>query len=283
DNNDYLFYKIIRNKTLFNVILYHLKLFNKYSIVKETLFGGMEKINNFEYREYIGKLIFVNYRNHLSENTIPNTLSNLKFGYLFDSELRIGDIPPSVETFHMGRRYMGEILPGVIPASVKKLKLSSLFNKQLSIGSIPESVTCLHFNDHYNRQLSIGIIPNNVVKLTLSKSFNQILNVGDLPQSLTYLKFGWCWNQKIERNSIPPKVETLIFGSYFLNKCQPLLPGDLPFGLKHLELGHSFKHVTLMTDITSIFFEKLPLKESLIRRPSTIPSSVTFLKIGNEI
>ncbi|EGC40480.1 hypothetical protein DICPUDRAFT_44541 [Dictyostelium purpureum] len=241
-DNSTLFFKIWRNRYLFNLIIYFLKNCNLHYY-------------NVLVRSYLIKDSFINElkEGYITSLTLYSNASKQKLLNIFQI------LPKTIESIQFGdHAFNEEFLVGEIPHFIERIVFNLKWNRNIELNVLPSRLKTLVFNQEYNSPILPNVLPPSLTHLEFGNDFNHPLGPGVLNQGLKVLKFSHIseFNQKLQENSLPSSLETIRFGKFY-NKGIKL--NVLPPTLTHLEF--------LVIDIVL---------------PSSFPANnITYLKFGN--
>lgn len=247
-------------------------------------------VTHLNFNQYGGKIL---------PNSIPNHITHLDFGDIYNQHTKLDMIPYGTQFLRFGKN----------------------FNNCIDIDAIPNTVTNIIFNMYrYDQILDKFVIPDSVLDLTIDISKNYRINNGDLsssiecikimgdvilcsgsipsvkylefggifnnklcaetiPESVTHLKFIGLFNQLLYPGTIPNSVKYLVLGGYY---TQQLICGCIPDSVTHLEFGDYFDqklHPGIIPEyVTHLTFGNFFNQEI---KKSVIPNSVTILSFGH--
>ncbi|KAM9957632.1 hypothetical protein ACTFIW_012598 [Dictyostelium discoideum] len=216
-NKEEIFFKIWRNISIRNEILYHLRLYNIY-LNNEIEFYGFSRILNYKYKNYLNK-IKVTKCHSFSGEILPYGITEISFDFLKLSSFDENTIPTSIYTINFGIRCEFDKI-NVIPNSVKTIKFRDLEREPLKIGILPSSLTCIEFNNEYNQPIQSGVLPSTIKSIKFGNSFNQSIKGDWIPQNIESLKFGKEFMQPIQdiNQYLPKSITSLILPIRYLNE-----------------------------------------------------------------
>lgn len=120
--------------------------------------------------------------------TLPEGITHLKFGSLFDKPLE--KLPKTLKYLYCSQFWNHPL--DNLPNGLLYLNTGDLFNN--NVDNLPDSIAELVFGMHFNKP--IKKLPSNLKKLTFGFSFNQPID--NLPDSITHLTLGQDFNQPID-------------------------------------------------------------------------------------
>ncbi len=174
----------------------------------------------------------------LSVNSLPSSLIELEFGFVFRQELVFGILPANITKLNLGGVNQ-KLTSCILPSNLINLNLGN--NKILTQNLLSASLTTLNLGHNFNQTLHPNLLPADLTKLYFGDSYNKTINLGTLPNKLIKIYFGHEFNQPFVSGSIPHSIQKLKFG---INYNQPLIDINqetiLPSNLIFLQLGHHF-------------------------------------------
>ena len=215
----------------------------------------------------------------LSHDTLPATLTHVKFGPKFDNgnfPLEKNVLPPGLkyckfnhdimhpsdqnifpedlEHLIFGYSFTNGGIPitrEIFPPNLKSLTFCSLRNRDIEPGIFPLNLKSLTFEmcmEEPDKPLRPGMFPETLTHLSLGYSFEndrQPLQPGLFPKTLTHLTFGNEFangNRPLQIGIFPDTLTHLTFDTAFQNGGKPLDEGVFPTSLKYLDVGFHFKN-----------------------------------------
>ncbi|KAN0033228.1 hypothetical protein ACTA71_002652 [Dictyostelium dimigraforme] len=301
--NDRLFFKIWRNKSIRNQILYQLKVSNNHISRRIFTLGDLldGKFRSNEFKDY--------FKNLLIKNSFKETEINNNQSQMLTFEIIKQQLPPSVDTLQILPFQEKQQLPfkiSYLPETITNLKLYSNKNNSIlnedTFDMVNRNLKSLHLqvpdiqwyyddiddgNDYYNEENKNG---NRIIKsppppqqqqqvilkssmflgltsLNISIKFNNEILPNVLPQTLNKLILSPNFNKALQVGSLPQSLTHLEFGRDFNQPLQPIQV--LPTQLKYLYFGQSFNQSIDNLPISNLqvlefsFFNRLSTKLKL--------------------
>ncbi|KAN0003766.1 hypothetical protein ACTFIZ_009924 [Dictyostelium cf. discoideum] len=220
-DNEELFFKVWRNVYLRNkCIFYHLRNFK---IANLNIKHSFESLREYPLRNYLTGLKISNdetlendkiFGSPIPNKIIPNSVELL----IINQNLLIskGDLPDSIHTLTLGKRFRESITNDIIPKNLIKLKLGNntiidknfILPKNLKFLSI-ERKSQLSLLDQITSSIEfLGInecdvttkIPTTIKSLGLTSQFHNKLP--EIPQNIEYLHIGNKFNKEIDFSNL---------------------------------------------------------------------------------
>ncbi|EGC36934.1 hypothetical protein DICPUDRAFT_77451 [Dictyostelium purpureum] len=246
-NNNRLFYLLIKNKTIFKIILKFLKLLNFKNLLKKYY----DQYSNFYWcndKYFTSSIIIKTDYKDIAElprflECLPENVSSLSF----DS----GIVEINVKELN-------------IPETLKHLDLDKICIVTDGFSDVQEEVQEIEKYAKVFNSLKKFKIPGNI-KIKALPSF----------QSLTSLDVGNTFSKKLEASYLPPNLESLRLGKAYLHKIEK---GVLPGSLKSLIIASNYDHpaMELPENLKILHFEK-GSKNISVSILKCVPNSVTNL------
>lgn len=249
------------------------------------------------------------------ESLLPDSLTYLDLGHMFNQPLEIGSLPSGLIELHFGVSLMDTFQSNfdhpfkknVLPGSLKKINLcSARFNQSLD-PVFPESLESLCLGFGFNQPINHGVLPQKLIKLKFGQhsQFMQSLKPGVLPDSLMKLSFKHHY-LRLENNVLPESLVHLkARESWFVLLMEPyvfpkklvrlsILSDDYShYNEKHtIILPKTITHLTFITRCGKIKpLNKYIFPESLLClkfigpfnqpiKKNVLPKSLTHLEFG---
>eukprot|EP01132_Coremiostelium_polycephalum_P005098 gene5098-6345_t len=211
----------------------------------------------------------------LAPGCFPDGIETLDFGYYFSksADLVPGVIPYSVKNLKI-LNYDSALKKGVIPPSVEILELGSQLRLPIGRGVIPNGVKVLTFGTYFNQPILKDSIPDSITQLNIAtKNIPPILSPEILPPNIS-IKHIFTLEPLTPNTFLPPTIEFL--------DCQfcRIYKGLLPHGLKTLILRADIVSIeinSIPNTVTSITFEKMVEIPIII---GILPPSLKYLKFN---
>ncbi|KAN0034291.1 hypothetical protein ACTFIV_000788 [Dictyostelium citrinum] len=225
----------------------------------------------------------------LGSNT---SITSLTFGNKFTNkktQFKTGDLPQNLTSLNLGHMFNMKLVKDVLPNSLITLKLSKNYNHSLSGEVLPRGLKILHLGQQFNQPICNDDLPNQLEEVTLSWYFcHSLLNFPNsiktlimedhfkgplekLPSSLTKLNIKCGYYSSIKPNIIPSTVKDLSISSYQNTLSTNSIPPScinltISFGSFDFEINDS------QSNIDSSL--------SIITTPSFFPNSIKYLNFG---
>lgn len=155
--------------------------------------------------------------NFYSPNQLPPSLTHVRFGAHFNSNIANNVLPEKLASLGFGDKFNHQ-LPNELPAGLKHLWFGTDFN--MPITSLPQGLTHLSFGlqPHiflweWNDKSIVDLVTSTFFAVQREDKFNQSLT-GVLPPSLSHLSLSTCFAHPL----IPPNPNNIAFlrvGEYF--------------------------------------------------------------------
>ena len=141
-------------------------------------------------------------RNPITQNTLPRSLSDLRFGHTFNQKITSSMLPPFLKKLDLGYNFNQDILSGELPDSLTHLRLGYHKKKcvlpviRLAIDTFDEK-SCEYMIENLK-----NLVAPNMTHLFLGGTLNcykviQQLNETSLPPSLIYVYFHTAHRRRI--------------------------------------------------------------------------------------
>ncbi|KYQ90189.1 hypothetical protein DLAC_08787 [Tieghemostelium lacteum] len=213
-----------------------------HAILPDTLPHGLLKLvlgvynNSLDYLPWTIESIVLGTKFNFHINHLPVRLRSLKMGNIFNKNLLLHCLPPTLKKLHLSRAFNQQLENGHLnQCDMELLVFGKFFNYPLNRDWIPTSLLYLCLSDMYNQPISY--LPDKLIHLRFGNCFNVSFSF-KLPSTLKILEFGSSFNQdNITEDIIPPSVTYLFLGSSF---NQPIK--YLPPNLEKLYLPSFYKH-----------------------------------------
>ncbi|KAM9960887.1 hypothetical protein ACTFIW_010045 [Dictyostelium discoideum] len=261
------------------------------SLTKLTLFSG-------------------NCQNQILPKLGSNTsITSLTFGNKFinkKTQFKVGDLPQNLTFLDLGHMFNMKLVKDVLPSSLITLKLSKNYDHSLSGEVLPKSLKTLHLGQKFNQQILSNDLPSQLEEITLSWLFcHSISNFPNsiktlimedhfkgplekLPSSLTKLSIKTGYYSSIKPNIIPSTVKDLLISSYQNNLLPNTIPSScinlsIPFGSFDFEITNNNNNNSTTTTIfpNSIKYLNFGTWSNKLIPPNILPTSLTTLILGS--
>lgn len=178
------------------------------------------------------------FNEQIYENTLPNTIENIYFGYNFNQ--RLHPFPSSLRVIKFGHLFDQEIDENVFPKIMFSIEFGYRYNKELKQNVLPDELNELKFGKLYTKALEPGVI-RYLKRLFFDCAFeiNYDFNMNTFCDSLEELYLGSGWIPKIRKNTLPKNLKILHLNGQYNN---PIDKGVLPESLTELTFNwnHSY-------------------------------------------
>ncbi|KAK5576084.1 hypothetical protein RB653_007222 [Dictyostelium firmibasis] len=256
--------------------------------LKELTFGKV--YNNIIKSDHLAtsltKLTFGgNYDRVLPKLGSNTSITSLTFGGKFTNEkyqFNVGDLPQNLTYLDLGHMFNMPLVKNVLPNSLKTLKLSKNYDHSLFGEILPRCLKTLHLGQKFNKQINEGDLPNQLEEITLSWNFcHSISNFPNsittfimedyfkgplekLPSSLTKLNVKTGYYSSLKPNIIPSSVQDLMISSYQIAFSPNIIPSSC------IRLSICFGSFEFQSNNSSTELDSIPI----------FPNSIQYLNFG---
>lgn len=96
------------------------------------------------------------------------SIHTIEFGFNFNRPFLLpGSLPESLTTLKMGTLFNQTLLPGVLPPSLTSLTMGRWFNQTLLRDTLPASLTSLTMGKWFNQSLLPSVLPASLTELNI--------------------------------------------------------------------------------------------------------------------
>ena len=237
---------------------------------------------------------------------LPNNLTKLTFGYIFDTQLTKNMMPDKLTYLDVGDTFNQLLSDNIFPDTLTHLIFGAAYDKpiygmdfdNMKVTSLlPDTLTCLKFGLKFNQELYVidanhditNLLPKNLTTLRIGSHFDQHIIENVLPKSLTRLNFHGVLYSKRNKNQLtfapdnvfthkilPDNLTCLKFDGQVAQSYLPV--GFFPANLTYLYLGYYF-NIRLEVDMLPNSLRTLKFHTyNLPLEPCVLPKHLTFLE-----